>query len=297
MVNYKHLHYFWVVAQEGSIAKASEWLHITPQTISGQLSLLEDYYGVSLFKKVGRNLQLTAVGQQVQSYADEIFSLGNELDQMMSHQPSIQPLVFKVGVVDVVPKLIGHQLLMPALKMASPTRMICREADLDSLLADLTVHRLDLVIADRPIPPTVSTRGFSHKLGQSSISFLASKTVKQRLSGEFPACLNDAPLLLPSSGSQLRLDIDQWLSQQRIRPRIVAEFDDSALMKAFGQEDVGLFIAPSVIKDSVIRQYNVEFVGSTNEVSEHFYAISVEKKIKNPIVSEIIKTANSVLFC
>lgn len=297
MVNYKHLHYFWVVAQEGSIAKASGRLHITPQTISGQLSLLEDYYGVSLFKKVGRNLQLTAVGQQVQSYADEIFSLGNELDQMMSHQPSIQPLVFKVGVVDVVPKLIGHQLLMPALKMASPTRMICREADLDSLLADLTVHRLDLVIADRPIPPTVSTRGFSHKLGQSSISFLASKTVKQRLSGEFPACLNDAPLLLPSSGSQLRLDIDQWLSQQRIRPRIVAEFDDSALMKAFGQEDVGLFIAPSVIKDSVMRQYNVEFVGSTNEVSEHFYAISVEKKIKNPIVSEIVKTANSVLFC
>lgn len=296
MVNYKHLHYFWMVAKEGSIVQASERLHITPQTISGQLSLLENYYGVALFKKVGRNLELSTIGQQVLAYADEIFSLGSELEQMMQHQFSVQPLLFKVGVVDVVPKLIAHQLLLPALTMNAATRMICREADIDTLLADLTVHRLDLVIADRPIPPTVSTRGFSHKLGQSSISFLASESVKQTLTGDFPDCLNGAPLLLPSTGSQLRLDIDQWLSQKRLHPRIIAEFDDSALMKAFGQEGVGIFIAPAVIREAVIQQYNVAFVGQTDALSENFYAISVEKKIKNPIVSEIVKTANTVLF-
>lgn len=296
MVNYKHLHYFWTVAKEGSIAKASERLHITPQTISGQLSLLDDYYGVALFKKVGRNLELSPVGQRVLSYADEIFSLGNELEQMMQHKPSFQPVLFKVGVVDVVPKLIAHQILLPALKMSNNTRMVCREADIDTLLADLTLHRLDLVIADRPIPPTVSTRGFSHKLGQSSISFLASSAIKEQLSGDFPNCLNNAPLLLPNSGSQLRLDIDQWLTQNRLQPRIVAEFDDSALMKAFGQEGVGIFIAPAVIKEAVMQQYGVEFIGQTDALSENFYAISVEKKIKNPIVSKVIETANAVLF-
>ncbi len=295
MVNYKHLHYFWMVAKEGSIARASERLHITPQTISGQLSLLEDYYGVALFKKVGRNLELSSVGQQILSYADEIFSLGNELEQMMQHQQNIQPL-FKVGVVDVVPKLIAQQILLPALKMPSRPRIVCREANIDTLLAELTIHRLDLVIADRPIPPTVSTRGYSHQLGQSSISFLATDTIKKQLTDDFPTCLNNAPLLLPSSGSQLRLDIDQWLSQNRLRPHIVAEFDDSALMKAFGQESVGVFIAPTVIKEAVMAQYNVEFVGQTNEVFENFYAISVEKKIKNSIVSTVIETANTVLF-
>lgn len=296
MVNYKHLHYFWVVAREGSIARASERLHITPQTISGQLSLLEDYYGTALFKKVGRNIELSPIGQKILGYADEIFSLGNELEQMMQHQPSIQPLLFKVGVVDVVPKLIAHQILLPALKMTNATQMVCREADIDTLLAELTLHRLDLVIADRPIPSTVSTRGFSHKLGQSSISFLATKAIQEQLSGDFPNCLNSAPLLLPSSGSQLRLDIDQWLNQNRLQPVVVAEFDDSALMKAFGQESVGIFIAPTVIKQAVMQQYNVEFIGQTDQLTEHFYAISVEKKIKNPIVSEVIETANTILF-
>jgi len=296
MVNYKHLHYFWTVAKEGSIVRASERLHITPQTISGQISLLEDYYGVALFKKVGRNIELSPVGQQVLSYADEIFSLGNELEQMMQLQPSIQPLLFKVGVVDVVPKLIAHQILLPALKMPNATRLVCREADIDTLLADLTLHRLDLVIADRPIPPNVSTRGFSHKLGQSSISFFATTAIKEQLSGDFPQCLNGAPLLLPNSGSQLRLDIEQWLSHNRLQPRIVAEFDDSALMKAFGQEGVGIFIAPTVIKTAMMQQNDIVFIGHTDALSENFYAISVEKKIKNPIVSEVVETANTILF-
>jgi len=229
VVNYKHLHYFWVVAREGSIVAASERLHITPQTISGQLSLLEDYYGVALFNKAGRNLELSPVGQQVLTYADEIFAIGNELEQMMQAQPSSQPQLFKVGVVDVVPKLIAHQILLPALKTQAATRLVCREADLEGLLADLAIHRLDLVIADRPITATFSSRGYSHELGKSSISFLSTSGIRDTLKGDFPDCLNQAPLLLPTSGSQLRLDIDLWLNQNRITPTIIAECPDESL--------------------------------------------------------------------
>lgn len=296
MVNYKHLHYFWAVARAGSIAKASEELHITPQTISGQLSLLEEYYGVPLFKKIGRNLSLSAAGHQVLSYADDIFSLGNELDKMMQDLPSIRPQLFKVGVVDVVPKSIAHRILLPALKMPNAIRMVCREAELDTLLAELTLHQLDLVIADRPIPNSVSTRAYNHKLGQSSISFFAAKKVKAQLSGDFPACLEDAPILLPSNISQLRHGIDQWLNKKHIRPRIIAEFDDSALMKAFGREGVGIFTAPTAIKDEVMKQYEVSLVGEADDILEDFYAITVEKKVHNLFVSEVIETANRVLF-
>ncbi len=296
MVNYKHLHYFWAVAREGSIVKASERLNITPQTISGQISLLEEYYGVALFKKAGRNLQLSHVGKQVLSYADEIFSLGNELDQMMQDQPDFQPLMFKVGVVDVVPKLIAHQILLPALNMPTPTKMVCREADFEELLADLALHRLDLVIADRPITATFSSRGHNHVLGKSSISFLGTQGITEKLIGDFPVCLNQAPLLLPTSDSQLRLDIDQWLSENRIKPVIVAEFDDSALMKAFGQEGVGILLVPSVIKETVMQQYDLEFIGQTDNLSQTFYAISVEKKITNQNALAVIEIANKVLF-
>ena len=296
MVNYKHLHYFWVVAREGSIAAASERLHITPQTISGQLSLLEAYYGVALFNKSGRNLKLSVMGQKVLSYADDIFSLGNELDQMMQAQSNFQLQVFKVGVVDVVPKLITHQILLPALKSETATRVVCREADLEGLLADLALHRLDLVIADRPITATFSSRGYSHELGKSPICFLCTGGIKATLKGEFPSCLHGAPMLLPTNGSQLRSDIDLWLNQNRINPVIVAEFDDSALMKAFAQEGIGTLIVPSVISEAVMRQYALEMIGQTDEVSQTFYGISVEKKISNQTVASVIEAASTVLF-
>ncbi|PHS22336.1 MAG: transcriptional activator NhaR [Methylophaga sp.] len=296
MVNYKHLHYFWTVAKEGGIARASERLHITPQTISGQLSLLEEYFGVELFNKVGRHLEITEIGKQVLNYADEIFSLGNELEQMIRQLPADRPQLFRVGVVDVVPKSIAHKILQPALQMSESTRMICREADLDTLLAELTLHRLDLVIADRTIPPTVSTRGFSHKLGQCAISFFATDKLQKQLVGDFPHCLNGAPILLPSSGNQLRENLDQWLNKQHVYPRIVAEFDDSALMKAFGQQGVGIFMAPTAIQDEVRQQYKVNSIGQTNELTEDFYAISVEKRILNPIISAIIESASTTLL-
>jgi LysR family transcriptional activator of nhaA len=296
MINYKHLHYFCVVAREGGIARAGERLHLTPQTISAQLGLLEDHLGTTLFTRVGRNLQLTESGRLVLSYADEIFSLGGELEEVVHQQPEGRPQLFRVGVVDVVPKSIAHRILQPALRMPEPVRMICREATLDTLLAELALHRLDLVVADRPIPPTVSTRGFSHKLGECGVSFFATKSLRKKMKGDFPHCLDGAPLLLPSSGNQLRSGIERWLDKHRIHPRTIAEFDDSALMKAFGQEGAGAFIAPAAIEAEVALQYQVAAIGRVDEVKERFYAISIERRVTHPVVSDVLESARNSLF-
>jgi len=296
MINYKHLHYFCITAREGGIARASERLHVTPQTISGQLGLLEDYLGTDLFARVGRNLEPTEVGRLVLSYAEEIFSLGGELEEAVHQLPVGRPHVFKVGVVDVVPKSIAHRFLIPALRMEEPVRMVCRESSLDTLLAELAVHRLDLLLADRPIPATISMRGSSHKLGECAISFLATKKIKRSLKGVFPHCLDGAPILLPSSDNRLRSAIDLWLDKQRIRPRMIAEFDDSALMKAFGQEGAGIFVAPAAITTEVERQYRVTEIGRVDEVKERFYAISAERRILHPVVATVIEAARTLLL-
>lgn len=296
MINYKHLHYFWTVAKEGGVARASERLNLTPQTISGQITVLENYLGVVLFTRAGRNLELTETGRLILSYADEIFSLGGELEEMIHQLPGDRPQLFRVGVVDVVPKSITHRILKPVLNMQEPVRMICHESSLDSLLAELTIHQLDLVLADRPIPHTISTRGYSHKLGECSISFFATKQLKQNLTGDFPHCLNGAPLLLPSKGTQLRSSIDQWLDKYHIHPYMVAEFDDSALMKVFGQEGSGIFIAPAVIEAEVERQNQVTAIGRVHEVREYFYAITVERRITHPVISVVMNAARESLF-
>ncbi len=296
MVNYRHLHYFWAVAREGGVARASERLNLTPQTISGQLNLLEDHLGVELFTRVGRNLKLTETGRLVLSYADEIFSLGGELEEVIRQLPEGRPQLFRVGVVDVLAKSITHRILEPALQLAEPVRMICREASLDMLLAELAVHRLDLVLADRPIPSTVSTRGFSHKLGECAVSFFATQKLARTCAGDFPACLEGAPLLLPGNGTQLRSGIDQWLDKHRIHPRVIAEFDDSALMKAFGQQGAGIFIAPAAIEAEVEWQYEVSAIGRVDTVKEHFYAISVERRVTHPVVSAVVEAAREALF-
>ena len=296
MINYKHLHYFWVVAKEGGIARASEKLHLTPQTISGQLSLLESHFGVSLFSRVGRNLEVTELGRQVLSYADEIFSLGGELEELIHQLPDKVPQTLRVGVVDVVPKSIAHRILEPALDMSDPVRMICKESDLDNLLAELAVHRLDLVLADRPVPPTVSARAYSHKLGECGVSFFVTEKLNKKLKGDFPYCLDGAPVLLPGSGTQLRSGIDQWLEKNHIYPQVVAEFDDSALMKVFGKNGAGVFIAPAAIEAEVESQYRATCIGRTNEVKEQFYAISVERRVSHPVVSAIMAVARESLF-
>jgi len=296
MINYKHLHYFYAVAREGGMARASERLHVTPQTISGQLSLLEEQLGVKLFSRVGRNLELTEIGRLVLSYADEIFSLGGELEEAVQQLPAGRQHTFRVGVVDVVPKSIAHRILVPALQMDEPVRMICREASMDTLLAELAVHRLDLLLADRPIPATVSMRGFSHKLGECAVSFFATRKLRETLQGDFPQCLDGAPILLPSTDNQLRSGIDQWLDKHRIRPHMIAEFDDSALMKAFGHEGAGVFVAPTAIQDEVERQYQVTAIGRADEIKERFYAISIERRVSHPVVSKVVEAARTLLF-
>ena len=296
MINYKHLHYFWVVAKEGSIARASERLHLTPQTISGQLTLLEENLGEALFSRVGRNLELTETGRLALSYADEIFVLGGELEEVVRNLPSGRPLVFKVGVADVVPKSIAYRLLAPALQLPEPVRIVCRENSIDSLLAELAVHRIDLLIADCPIPPDINVRGFNHQLGECGISFFAAPQLAGKLSQEFPQSLHGAPMLLPGEMTVAQRRLLQWFDKLRIHPRIVGEFDDSALMKAFGQAGAGVFIAPTPIAAEVEKQYGVVVIGQTDEVLEQFYAISVERKISHPAVVAITETAREWLF-
>lgn len=296
MINYKHLHYFWVVAKEGGIARASERLHLTPQTISGQLSLLEENLGEALFNRVGRNLELTEIGRLALSYADEIFVLGGELEEVVRNLPSGRPMVFKVGVADVVPKSIAYRLLAPALELPESVRIVCRENSIESLLAELALHRLDLVIADSPIPHGVNVRGFNHQLGECGISFFAAPKLAKTLSKDFPQNINGAPMLLPGETTVTHNRLLNWFDNQHIHPRIVGEFDDSALMKAFGQAGTGIFIAPTPIASEVEKQYGVTVIGKTEEIREQFYAISVERRISHPAVAAITETAREWLF-
>jgi len=295
MINYKHLRYFWVVAKQGGIARAGERLHLTPQTISGQISQLEDSIGEALFRKSGRNLELTDTGRLVLSYADEIFSLGGELEEALRNLPPERQMIFKVGIADVVPKTIAYRLLAPALSMSDPVRIICRENNLESLLAELALHRVDMVIADGPIPPGINVRGFSHALGECGISFLAVPHLARPLCKDFPRSLDGAPLLVPSETNLVQAKLQDWLDNLRIYPRIVGEFDDSALMKAFGQAGTGIFIVPTPIATEVAKQYGVRIIGSTEDVREQYYAISVERRISHPAVSAITETAREWL--
>lgn len=295
MINYKHLHYFWMVAKEGGIARASERLHLTPQTISGQISLLEEQFGEALFNKVGRQLELTETGRLVLSYADEIFALGGELESAVRNLPPERPMLFRVGVADVIPKSIASRLLAPVLDLNEPLRLICKENSLDSLLGELALHRLDLVIADGPIPTRLNVTGFSHSLGESGISFLATAALAKRLGKKFPQNLDSAPLLIPTEINMVQSRLLQWFDSLHIHPRIIGEFDDSALMKAFGQAGKGVFIAPTAIAKEVARQFHVTLIGSTDAVREQFYAISTERRISHPAIESITKTAREWL--
>ncbi|WP_040307123.1 transcriptional activator NhaR [Agarivorans albus] len=295
MINYKHLHYFWVAAKQGGIARASELLHITPQTISGQISLLEQHFGSALFSKVGRNLELTETGRLALSYADEIFTLGDELEDSLRQGSAERPQLLKVGIAEVVPKTIAYRLLEPAYNMGEPLRMLCKENTLESLLAELALNRLDLVLADGPVPPGLGVRGFNHALGESGVSFVASPSIAKSLQANFPACLDGAPLLIPSEINLMHVRLLQWFDKQNIHPQIMGEFDDSALMKTFGQAGVGAFIVPTAIADEVVNQYGVELIGSIQDVREQFFAITAERRIANPAVVAITESAREWL--
>lgn len=295
MINLKHLRYFWVVAKQGGVTRASEMLHLTPQTISGQINLLEDNLGQPLFTRSGRNLELTETGRLALTYAEEIFALSAELEETMRNQADDRPMLFKAGTADVVPKTIAYRLLSPILEMPELLRIQCRENSLEQLLADLALHRVDVVLADGPIPPGIDVRGFNHPLGECGIGFFGTAELAGDLAGDFPQSLNGAPLLIPSDINRVHDRLLRWLEGLRIYPRIVGEFDDSALMKVFGQAGVGIFVAPTAIAEEVENQYGVTQLGQTDAVREQFFAISVERRISHPAVSVITEAARQWL--
>lgn len=294
-LNYNHLLYFNTVAREGSIAKATDTLHLTPQTISGQLKLLEESVGAPLFERVGRGLVLTETGHAVNQYAEAIFSLGAELAQWVSSRHMGVSGTLNVGIVNAVPKLVSHAVLQTTLESDLPLRLVCRESSLQALLADLAVHRLDLILSDRPIPIGFNVKAFNHLLGESAISFYGQDRLARIYESGFPQSLDGAPLLLPVTGSALRRSIDDWFDQLEVVPNIVAEFDDSALLKAFGEAGAGIFPAPRVIERELRNTYHVRPIGEAGPVKEIYYAISPERVLKQPAVRRITDAARERL--
>jgi len=297
-VNYKHLHYFWAAAKAGGVTRAGEQLHTTPQTLSGQIKLLEERLGRKLFQKRGRELELTDDGRVALGYAEDIFALGGELESAMRDRRDTGPRVieFRVGVADSVAKSVAYQLLEPALNLPDPVHMVCHEWKFADLLAELALHRLDLVIADEPVSRKVSVKAFNHALGASSMTFFCAPKLLAKLHGPFPKCLNGAPMVIPSLASSVRAQFDAWLARNRLQPRVVGEFDDGALMKAFGREGRGVFLSPSVVEQQTAEQYGVQILGRSEELVENFYAISVERRITHPCVAAITQAARGALF-
>ena len=295
-LNYKHLYYFWVVAKEGSIAKASQILHLTPPTLSAQINTLEDMLEVKLFKKSGRQLVLTEIGKITHEYAESIFLLGMELENFISNDQHQRQIQFKVGITEVMPKLIVYRLLDPAFQLSKDIRIVCQEDKFESLLIDLAAHKLDLILADRQINPTLNIKAYNHLLGSCGITLFADKQLAAKLKTNFPSSLNHQPFLLPTLDTVLRRAIDQWFDEQHITPYIIGEFADSALLKVFGQEGKGIFCAPDVIEKEILKQYKVEVVGRTEAVKEQFFAITAERRIKHPAVQHIREMASSTLF-
>lgn len=297
-MNFKHLHYFWVAARAGGVMRAGEQLHTTPQTLSAQIKLLEDRLGRKLFRKAGRRLELTDDGRTALRYADEIFALGGELESAMRERRTRgqRTIEFRVGVADLIAKSMAYRLLEPALQLADPVRLVCSEGRFDDLLAQLAVHRLDLVLADQPLTRRVSIKAFNHALGSSPMSFFAAPSLAATLDGPFPRHLDGAPMLLQGTASVVRQQCEAWLARQGVAPRIVGEFDDSALMMAFGREGRGVFCAPAVLEPEVIAQYGVQIVGRSDEIVEDFYAISVERRVTHPCIVAIAQAARGAIF-
>lgn len=295
-LNYSHLQYFWTVAREGSIARASKSLHLTPQTISGQLKLLDEAVGRPLFDRVGRKLVLSNMGRLVFEYADEIFSVGAELASVVRGNHMSGPKTLTVGIVSSMPKLIAERVIAPVLMGEQPVRVRCHEASLDQLLGELAVHKLDLVLSDQPVPDGLNLKAYSHRLGASGLSFFARRNESRRYKSKFPQSLGDAPTLLPSPQSALRRRLDDWFESLELSPRIIAEFDDSALLKAFGEAGAGVFAAPTVIEEEVCRMYRMAVIGRVEDIRECFYAISSERRLTHQSIVQITETARTQLF-
>jgi LysR family transcriptional activator of nhaA len=293
-LNYKHLHYFWAVARAGGITRAAEKLNLTPQTLSGQVKQLEESVGVALFTPVGKRLELTEAGRVAYSYADEMFSLAAELGEALKSLPGGRAQSFRVGVADAVPKSVAHRLIAPVQHSTDPIRLVCREGKLENLLAELALHRLDCVLSIRPTPPGLSLRSYNHKLAESAIGMYA--PIALDLGDKpFPGCLHGQPILLPSDDSPIRAQLMDWFETQRVVPRVVGEFDDTALMKTFARAGAGAFPAPIAIRDEIAHAYNSQLLGPAGAIEETYYAISTERRVSHPGVRAMIDAAAGAL--
>jgi len=296
-MNFKHLRYFWTVAKAGGVMRAGEQLHTTPQTLSGQIKQLEEWLGHDLFKKRGRGLELTSEGRVALGYAEQIFALGDELEKSIRlARGQARPLEFRVGVADSVAKSVAYRLLEPAMGLAEQVHMTCHEGKFPELVAQLSLHRLDLVLADEPVSKKIGVKAFNHGLGSSGMSFFCAPALRRQLDGAFPKCLHGAPMLIQGPQSSVRQQLDHWFNKHQLQPRLVGEFDDSALMNAFGREGRGVFTSPTVLEEETQAQFGVEVIGRSSELVEEFFAISVERRISHPCVAAITKAARSDLF-
>lgn len=296
MINYKQLYYFWSVAKSGGVLRAAERLHVTPQTVSGQLGELQESLGATLFRRVGRRLQITPAGELALARAEEIFQIGQELEMMLRNRAREEGVLFRVGVADAVPKSLAYRLLSATFALAEPVQLVCHEDKPEALFGALAVHKLDLVIADRPLPRELGVKGYNHELGRSTVTFCAAPGLAGPAGAGFPQSLQGLPLLLPGEGTALRGAVTHWLIRNQLQPRIVGEFDDMALLKAFGQAGAGVFPVPTAIAEEVGRQYGVTAVGCAEDAAVRFYAISQERRLKHPAVVAVSQAAKASLF-
>jgi len=295
-LNYHHLLYFWTVVREGGVSKAAVKLRLAQPTISAQVRQLEESLGDRLFQRHGRTLVLTDVGRLVFRYADEIFGIGRELMETLRERPAGRPQPLTVGVANAVPKLVVYRLLRPVMQDQDAVHLVCREDNAEQLVAQLATHELDVVVSDAPAPPHVRVKVFNHLLGESDTAFFAPAALATRLRRRFPESLRQAPMLLPTVNTALRRDLDTWFEKEKLNPRIVAEFEDSALMQVFGHNAGVVFPAPAAIARDVCRFYGVRVVGQTHVVRERYYAISAERRLKHPGVLAITSAARDDLF-
>lgn len=286
--NYRHLYYFWVVAKEGSMSKAAERLNIATQTISAQVHELEKSLGYLLFKPAGRNIILTDSGLVALEIADQIFSIGERLPEALRDAAKSPKIKIIVGISDSLPKFVARQLLEPVLKHKD-VQLIAHEGEFDKLLADLVLHRIDIILADRPANNNKNINVFSEVLSKTSIAWYSPQQFLKIAKNNFPDCLSELPILLPTVHSTVRLLMDQWFTKLGLTPNIIGEFQDSALLKTFAASGMGVFPAGKLIEKDLKETYGIELIGNCDEIYEHFYAIRSEKKIQHPLVQAIIE--------
>lgn len=295
MLNYNHLYYFYVTARESSITKASELLHITPQTISTQISSLEQQMETQLFDRIGKRLSLNHDGKLAFEYAQEIFSSGQELTNILKHKMTQSVTSLTLGITDAMPKFFAFDMIKPVIEQFADAKLSYREGDLLTLLEALSVNKIDLILSDKPLPNDLHVSAYNHYMGQSGLSFFAAPKLLQNITGEFPKSLKKQPMLIPSFHATIHEPLKHWFLKHALNPNIVADFDDNALLNLFGQQGLGIFCAPTCIQKDLCQQYEVQVIGETDEINEQFYLISPEKSLLRPISQALFQSGQALL--